>query len=198
MTTVEYRGVQDLFYAKVTEDSEAAYVTGTPKRLAGVATVAKTVTSNVEAHYYDNAPAVVSSSVGADEVTLTVSAIPLEVLADITGQTWDSTHGAIIEGPRVQEHFAIGYRFKKTDNTEVYVWRLKGVFNVPDQTNATEDDGTEANGQELTFTGIQTIHAFTATGKGAKAVAADDGLGLAQVSNWFSAVVTPDSIATRV
>ena len=195
--TVEYRGVEDLYYAKVTEDSENAYVTGTPARLAGIATIAKTVASNVEAHYYDNVPAVVISSTGADTVTLNVSAIPLDVLADITGQIWDSTHGAIIEGPRAQEHFAIGYRFKRTDNTEVYVWRLKGVFNVPDQTNATEDDGTEANGQELTFTGIQTTHKFTATGKGARAVAADDALGLAQVSNWFSAVVTPDTITTR-
>lgn len=197
MAITEYRGVSDLYYAEVTADTDNAYTTGTPARLAGVATISRTTSSSVEAHYYDNMPAVVISSAGADEVTLTVSAIPLQVLAAITGQAWDAAKGAIIEGPRAHKEFAIGYRTKKTDGTEVYVWRLKGVFNIPDQTSNTEDDGTDAEGQELTFTGIQTTHAFTATGAGAKAVVVDDGLGLAQTSNWFSAVVTPDTLTTR-
>lgn len=193
----EYRGVSDLYYAEVTADTDNAYTTGTPKRMAGVATIAKTTASSVATHYYDNAPAVVISSAGADEITLTVSAIPLDVLADITGQTWDQAKGAMIEGPAEHKEFAIGYKTKRTDGTEVYVWRLKGVFSVPDQTSNTEDDGTDAEGQELTFTGIQTVHQFTATGAGAKAVVADDGLGLAKVSDWFTAVVTPDTLTVR-
>jgi len=197
MAITEYRGVSDLYYAEVTEDSENAYTTSTPVKLAGVATISKTTSSTTAAHYYDNVPAVVISASGTDEVTLTVSAIPVEILADITGQTYDSTHGAIIEGPREHKEFAIGYKTKKTDGTEVYVWRLKGIFNIPDQTSNTEDDGTDAEGQELTYTGVQTVHEFTATGYGAKAVVADDGLALAQVSNWFDAVVTPDTITTR-
>lgn len=197
MAITEYRGVSDLYYAKVTEDSANAYTTGTPVYLAGVATISKTTASSVAAHYYDNIPAVLIATSGTDEVTLNVSAIPLEVLADITGQVYDSTHGAIIEGQREQNYFAIGYKTKKTDGTEMFVWRLKGVFNVPDQTSNTEDDGTDADGQELTFTGTQTVHQFTATGQGARAVIADDGLGLAQTSNWFSAVITPDTITTR-
>lgn len=193
----EYRGVERLVYAEVTEDSEDAYTTGTVKSLAGVATISKTTASSTEAHYYDNAPKIVISAEGADTVTLTVSAIPLDVLADITGQTWDSTHGAIIEGPRIQRHFAIGYETKRTDGSKVFVWRLKGMFDIPDTTSNTEDDGTDADGQELTYTGVETTHLFTATGKGARSVVADDGLGLADTSTWFNAVVTPDTIQTR-
>lgn len=37
----EYRGVQDLYYAQVLEDSEEKFVTTTPHRLAYVATIAK-------------------------------------------------------------------------------------------------------------------------------------------------------------
>ena len=193
----EYRGVERLVYAEVTEDSEDAYTTGTVKSLAGVATISKSTASSTEAHYYDNAPKIVISAEGADTVTLTVSAIPLDVLADITGQTWDSTHGAIIEGPRTQKHFAIGYETKRTDGSKVFVWRLKGMFDIPDTTSNTEDDGTDADGQELTYTGVETTHLFTATGKGARSVVADDGLGLADTSTWFNAVVTPDTIQTR-
>ena len=194
---VEYRGVESLVYAEVTADDENAYTTGTVKSLAGVAEISATTSSSVEAHYYDNAPKIVITSAGASEVTLTVSAIPLQTLADITGQTWDAVHGCIIEGPRTQKYFAIGYKFKNTSGGETYVWRLKGTFSIPDTDVSTEDDGTEANGQELTYTGVETTYRFIATGKGARALAVDDSLGLAQTSNWFSAVVTPDTITTR-
>lgn len=189
----EYRGVEGLVYAEVTADTEEAYTTGTVKTLAGVAEISKTTEASSEAHYYDNIPAVVISSVGADEITCNVSAIPLEVLADITGQDYDAK-GMLIEGERTQKYFALGYKTKKTNGDEVYVWRYKGTFNIPDQTNATEDDGTEANGQEITFTGISTTHTFTATGKRAKAINVDVSVGKINVTNFFATVTTPDTI----
>ena len=141
-------------------------------------------------------PAVVIESTGSDEVTASVSAIPLDVLADITGQVYEQATDMFVEGPRENKYFALGYKTKKTDGTEIYVWRLKGTFSIPESTHATEDDGTDANGQEITFTGISTTHKFTKTGKGAKAVnvAAD---GKADVSTFFDTVQTPDSIKAK-
>lgn len=191
---VEYRGVEGLVYAEVTQDDLEAYVTGEVKELAGVAEISRTTESSSEAHYYNNIPAVVINSTGADEVTCTVSAIPLEVLADITGQTYNATLGAFFEGVRETKYFAIGYKTKKTDGTEVYVWRYKGTFAIPDSTHATENDGTDANGQEVVFTGIQTTHKFNSIGKGAKALNVDVGLNLADVSNFFDTVTTPDTL----
>lgn len=194
----EYRGVEGLVYAEVTEDSAETYSTGDVKPLAGVAEISRTTESSDEAHYYDNMPAVVVSSTGSDEITCTVSAIPLDVLAEITGQMFDESTGAFIEGQRESKYFALGYKTKKTNGDEVYVWRLKGSFGIPDSTHATENDGTDANGQELTFTGIQTTHKFSKIGKGAKAVTVDTGLGKADVSAFFDAVTTPDTIKTKV
>ena len=197
---VEYRGIEGLVAAEVLTDNNVdgeGYTTGSVFSIAGVAEIARTTESSNEAHYYDNMPAVVVSSTAADEVTLTVSAIPLEVIAKITGQNYDSTTGSLIEGPRDVKYFAIGYKTKKTNGDEVYVWRYKGTFNIPDQTNATEDDGTDANGQELTFTGISTTHKFTKTGKGAKAINVDTGLDLADVENFFDEVTTPDSLTAK-
>lgn len=194
----EYRGVEGLVYAEVLEDSENAYTTGTVKTLAGVAEISKTTDSSTESHYYDNIPAIVITSAGADTLTCTVSAIPLDVLAEVTGQTWDATKGAYIEGNRQTKYFALGYKTKKTNGDEVYVWRLKGTFGVPDQTSATEDDGTDANGQELVYTGISTQHRFTTTGKGAKALNVDVALELANVSTFFDVVTTPDTLQARV
>lgn len=193
----EYRGVDNLVYAEVTKDDADSYTTGEVKKLAGVAELSRTTESSSEAHYYDNMPAVVINSTGADELTCTVSAIPLEVLADITGQDYDETTGALIEGTRTPKYFALGYKTKKTDGNEVYVWRYKGTFSIPDSTHATEDDGTDANGQEVVYTGIQTTHKFTKLGKGAKAMNVDLEKGLADVTGFFDEVITPDTIQVK-
>lgn len=196
---VEYRGVEGLVAAEVTHDENDAtgYTTGSVFAIAGVAEIAKTTDSSNEAHYYDNIPAVVVSNTASDEVTITTSAIPFDVLAEITGQNYDQTTGTLIEGPRTPKYFALGYKTKKTNGDEVYVWRMKGSFNIPDQTNSTENDGTDANGQELVYTGISTTYKFSKTGKGAKAINVDTGKNLADVSNFFAQVTTPDTLQAQ-
>lgn len=204
---VEYRGVEDLVAAEVLTDNNAAegggYKTGEVFGIAGVAEISKSTSSSNESHYYNNMPAVVVSSTGADEVTLSVSAIPLETLAKITGQKYDELTGALIEGERETKYFAIGYKTKKTNGDYVYVWRLKGTFNIPESTHATENDGTDANGQELTYTGINTTHKFekvtdkNGNKKGAKAINVDVAKGLADVSTFFNEVTTPDTLQAK-
>ena len=168
---VEYRGVEGLVAAEIlTDNDDDGYTFGDVFAIAGVAEISKTTDSSNEAHYYDNIPAVVISNTASDEVTISASAIPFDVLAEITGQNYDEDTGTLIEGIRDFKYFAIGYKTKKTNGDEVYVWRLKGTFNVPDQTNTTENNGTDANGQEIVYTGISTTHKFAKTGKGAKAI----------------------------
>lgn len=203
MKIFEYRGVEGLVYAEVTKDNNntgtgEGYVTGTVKPLAGVAEIGKSTDSSSEPHYYDNIPAVIVQSTGADTVTISASAIPLDVLAEITGQTYDPATGTFIEEEREQKYFAIGYQTKTTDGDIIYVWRLKGSFNIPDQTNQTENEGTDANGQELVYTGISTTHKFTKTSKPAKAVNVNTALDLvANIDDFFDSVQTPDTITAK-
>ena len=203
---VEYRGIEGLVAAEVlvddNDESEGhGYVTGDVFAIAGVAEISKSTDSSNEAHYYDNMPAVVVSSTSSDEITISASAIPLDVLGEITGQKYDADTGALIEGARELKYFAIGYQAKKTNGDPVYVWRYKGTFNVPDQTNTTENDSTDANGQEIVFTGISTTHKFeknadkNGNARGAKALTVDVAKGLADVSTFFNAVTTPDELS---
>lgn len=195
---VEYRGVEGLVAAEVLTDNETdGYTTGAVFSIAGVAEIQKTTDSSAEAHYYDNIPAVVVVNSSNDTVTISASAIPLDVVAKLTGQTYDNTTGALIEETRTLKYFAIGYKTKKTNGDEVYVWRYKGSFNIPDQDNVTENDSTDANGQELVYTGISTTKKFTKTGKGAKALQVDVAKDLADVSAFFDSVVTPDTLTGK-
>lgn len=194
---LEYRGVEGLVCAEVTEDSTANYTTGEVFEIAGVAEISRTTEASNEAHYYDNMPAIIVSNTAADEVTIATSAIPLDVYAKITGQDYDNTTGVMIEGGRAFKYFALGYKTKKTNGDEIYVWRYKGTFNIPEQTNTTENDGTDATGQELVYTGIQTTHRFTKTGKGAKAMNVDVAADKADTASFFDKVTTPDTLQAK-
>ena len=195
-TYFEYRGVSNAVYAEITSDTAEEFVTGAVKDLTGVSEIGKTTDSANETHYYDNLPAIVIDSVGSDEITINTSGIPLDVLADITGQYYDQTTGMLVEQEPTPKYFAFGYITDKTDGTKVLVWRLKGKFSIPGTTSATKDDGTDANGQELTYTGISTVHKFTKTGKPARAINIDTSVNQTMTdATFFETVNTPDTIS---
>ena len=190
----EYRGVEGLVAAPVLTDDTAGVTFGEVFDIAGVSEISKEVDSTNEAHFYDNVAAVVISSTGADTITINSSAIPDDVLAKITGMVYDTSRAMLVEQERTPGYFALGYRTKDTNGHERYVWRLKGTFNVPGETNQTENDGTDASGQEITFTGVSTIHKFTLTGKPAKAVTVNVHDNPVDAATFFGTVQTPDTV----
>ena len=166
----EYRGVRDLVAAELLTDTATELTYGTPFPVAGLAELSRTTENSSETHYYDNVAAIVIDSVGADEVTCSASAIPLDVLSKLTGQYYDEATGTLVEGEANRKYFAIGYITEDTSGQEVFVWRHKVKCSIPDSTHSTKNDGTDASGQEIVFTGIHTIHKFETTGKTAKAI----------------------------
>lgn len=166
----EYRGIRGLKAAILLSDTDAELTYDSVFDVAGTAELSRTTENSSEAHYYDNMAAVVVDGVGADTVTASVSAIPLAVLAKITGQYLDPTTGTLVEGNATRPYLAIGYITDNTAGQEMYVWRHKVKASIPDSQHNTKTNGTDANGQQITFTGINTIHKFTKTGKTAKAV----------------------------
>lgn len=197
---VEFRGCRNLVYAEVTEDDAGGYVTGTVKPLAPVAEISKSVETSSEAHYYDNKAAIIIDSEGSDTVTFTIAVPDDATFAKITGRTYDATKKVFIESQRVNKYFAVGYVIGEVGEGEEerYVWRYKGQFNIPEETSATKNDGTDANNMSLEYTGIYTTHDFT-NGKGtgvsgaAKAMFIRSSDNVTTEAKFFSEVVTPDT-----
>ncbi len=166
----EYRGIRDLVAAELLADTLDSLTYDDVFPIAGIAELTRATENSSEAHYYDNVAAIVIDSVGADTVTCQTSAIPLDVLAKLTGQYYDESTKTFVEGDPNPPYFAIGYITENTAGQEVYVWRHKVKCSIPDQTNSTKNNGTDANGQQIVFTGVNTVHKFEKTGKTAKAV----------------------------
>lgn len=197
----EFRGVDNFYFAEVTKDDAEGYSCGTPVHIP-VQEVGKQTDSSSEAHYYDNKAMIVVNSESADTITLTLAPPALSDLAKMIGKSFDSTTGMLVDSPRQNKYYAIMYRTKGTDGAYRYVSRLKGQFNIPEETVQTEDDGTDTTNTQITFTGIYTEHEFTKgiydgstwAKAGAKGIVVDARYGLADVSTFFDSIQTPDTI----
>lgn len=197
----EFRGVDKFYFAEVTKDDASGYECSTPIHIP-VQEIGKTTDSSSEAHYYDNKAMIVVNSESADTISLVVAPPALDKLAALTGKSFDASTGMMVDSPRRNKYYAIMYRTKGTDGGYRYVSRLKGQFNIPEETNATENDGTDTNNTTIEFTGIYTEHEFNKgiyngsswEKAGAKGIVVDARYGLADVSNFFSSVQTPDTI----
>lgn len=197
----EFRGVDNFYFAEVTQDDAEGYACGTPVHIP-VQEVGKSTDASSEAHYYDNKAMIVVNSESADTITLTIAPPALEVLAQLIGRSYDATTGMLVDSPRQNKYFAIMYRTKGTDGGYRYVSRLKGTFNIPEETVTTENDGTDTSNTQIEFTGIYTEHEFTKgiydgtswSASGVKGIVVDGRSGLADVSNFFAQVQTPDTI----
>lgn len=204
----EFRGTDELYIAEVqVDDNETGtghgYVTGAVEKLAPVAEISKTVATASETKYYDNVAAFTINAEGSDTITLNIPALDLATLAKITGKIYDSTRGAFLDGEGTSPSFALGYRLGLTDGTYRYVWRYKGSFAVPNETSQTKNAGTDSQGQQLTYTGVSTIHKFTnATDSQGnpmpqKALVVDERDDLAVLSTFFDTVTTCDTLVAK-
>lgn len=192
----QFRGISDVYVAKVLTDTEEGMTFDTPERLMYVARVGKEVSSDSASLFYDNKAMAVINSEGADAITIEGSALDLNMLAKITGKTYDEALDMFVDSERTVDYFALGYKEKMLDGSYRYNWRLKGTFAIPAVEANTENDGTDSNGQTVNFTGVYSEHKFEkANNKPAKGIVVSDTL--ADVSDWFEAVKTPDDVVAK-
>ncbi len=201
----EFRGVKDLFYAQILEDSEENFNTGAPMRLSYVATISKETENSSETHFYDNKGMIVIAAKGATTYTLTVAPLKLETLADITGQGFDPTTGAMYEMDEAKaKYFAIGYKAKGTDGFYRYVWKYKGLFGIPSEEVNTESNSIDTTNTELTYTAVTPVHKIGGggifTNESTSGIIVDERYGkLTDIDTWWtSKVQTAETLAEHV
>lgn len=200
----EFRGVDKFHFAEIIKDDATGYETATPIHIP-VKEIGKSTDSSSEAHYYDNKAMIVVNSESADTITLIIAPPDLDTLSKLIGKSFDPTTGMLVDSPKKNKYYALSYRTKGTDGGYRYVTRLKGQFNIPEETYHTEDENTDTNNTQITFTGIYTEYEFN---KGiydgtkwekasAKGIIVDARYDLVDLTNFFDSIQTPDSVQPK-
>lgn len=190
----KFRGIDMPCLAEVLTDTAEGITYGEVFDFAPAVEIGRTASSESAVSFGNNKPLIIVRTEGNDEISISCFGISLELLAKITGKTFDKDRGMFIDNQGNVVYFAFGYREKLTNGKYRYNWRLKGTFSVPAEISATEDDGTESVGQDIVYTGIYTTHEFT-NGGSAKGVVVDTQYTGAKVTDFFKAPVTPDTVA---
>ena len=195
-----FKGVRDLVISQMTvteqDDGTVKEEYGDVQPLAGVQSISFDLNETSATHYFDNRGAIVIASEGDDSLTLTVSRTDLKTRAVIEGRTYDETKKVFIATTQDKPYFALGFKAKVTDGHEEYYWFYKGKFTAGSKEFTTEDDGTDINTMQYTFTAIYTGQAYNLgtteapDNKPVKYAIIDDTN--AKASTFFSAVTTPD------
>lgn len=194
----EFQGVDKVWIAEVTEDSEENYTCGTPEHLAPAGELSTTANSDKATKFYDNIPFLVVLSEGSTDLTLTCPVLPLSMQSKVTGKYYDQTTGALMDsGQPVAKYFAMMYRERFLDGTYRYVVRHKVSISIGDQSNKSLDDTTDSNGMTLNISSITTQHVFEKTKSPSKALIVDERDDKADLSTWYTEVVTPDNIKAK-
>lgn len=192
----QFRGISDVYVAKVLTDTVEKYETDEPVRLCYAAKVGKEVSSDSASIFLDNKAMAVINSEGADELTIEGSALDLDVLALITGKKYIAEKDMFIDGERTVDKFALGYKEKMTDGSYRFNWRFAVTFAIPSEESNTEDDGTDSVGQTVNATGVFCNHVFAANdNKPAKGFVCTDAK--VETSDWFTEVKTPDTVELK-
>lgn len=190
-------GVSDLYVAEVTQDDSSAYEADTPEYLAPAAEVTHEPAVNRKTQYADDQPFDTMSSEGETTISLTVTGIPIEMLAKITGRVFDTASGRMFDNGGVPPYFALMFRSKKSNGSYRYFSYLKGRFDMPSEEAVTKADSPDPKNVKLTFIAIKTVYAFDLgdLDDGVKRVIGDEDTTNFSGTNWFTQVQTPEVTA---
>lgn len=190
-------GLDDLYVAEVTQDDADGYVADTPEPLAPAMNASQTPAVNSVTQYADDAPYDTMSSEGETEITLDVTNIPVEMLAKLTGNTFDSASGRMFDHGATPPYHALMFRSMKSNGSYRYYSYLKGKFRNPAEEAASKSDTPDPKPRKLIYTAVKTVYEFDVDGAGdmqkVKRVIGDEDSTNFDGSTWFSQVQTPEA-----
>lgn len=195
----EFVGVDNLYFALVTQDDDNGYIAGSPQYLAPVAEISAEAKIDSKTTYYDNKAANNYVTEAATELKITVQNIPAQKLAILQGKKYDQVSGRVYDsGEANPPDIALGFRFNMGADGYRYYWFLKGTIYGGAEDSVTKSDKVDEKTYELTYTAVSTKHQWTIDGKlqSIKRIFADTSDPAFDPTGWFSQVQTPDKVGT--
>lgn len=190
----EFVGVDSLYYAIVSSDTDSVYTAATPVYLAPVAEIAGEPEINNLTTYYDNKAANNYATEGKTELKVTISNLPSSVMATLLGKKYSSADGLVYDsGSANPPDIALGFRYNMGTDGYRYYWYLKGTISGGAEEATSKKTDVEVKTYILTYTAVTTTKTWTIDTDtiSLKRVFGDTADENFDATNWFTAVKVP-------
>lgn len=186
-------GLDSLYVAAVTQDSALGYTAGTPEWFAPAAEVSIAPAVNRQTQYADDQAYDAFSSEGESTIQITVTGIPLEMLAKVTGRVFDSSTGRMYDNGGTPPEYALLFRSRKSNGKYRYYCYVKGRFDMPGEEAASMTDSPDPKTTQITFTAVKSIYKWDLgdVTDGVKRVVGDEDTASFSGATWFTQVQVP-------
>lgn len=192
-------GLDSLYYAKITEDTNGDETYGIPKVLAKAMTAELSVELIEAILYANDSASEVIKEFGSGSLSLGVDDIGSTVAQDLTGCKIDSNNVVVSRSEDGGSPVAVGFRARKSNGKYRYFWLYRVIFSVPATSLATKGDSITFSSPTIEGTVFRRnkVDGENKHPWKAEVTEGDQGVVESTITSWFTSVYEPDfSIVT--
>ena len=187
-------GLDSLFYAKITEDTEGNETYDTPKILAKAMTAELTIDPAEATLFADDGVCEVVKEFKSGTLTLGIDDIGTAVAGDLIGVKVDNNGVLVSSVEDSAEPVAVGFRAKKANGKYRYFWLYRVKFGIPGTSLQTKGDSITFSTPTIEGTVMRRNKEDAGGNHPWKIEVTEGEIGVttATISGWFSEVYEPD------
>ena len=185
-------GLDKLFVAPITEDSNGNETYGTPVQLAKAISAELSVELNEAILYADDGQAESVKEFKSGTLSLNVDDLGHANAALLLGAEVDENGVLISRGEDNPTYVAVGFRARKANGKYRYFWLYRVQFAVPGTSLATKGDSITFSTPTIEGTIFQRKKVDGRSKHPWKAEVTEDGTNQTVINAWYTAVYEPD------
>ena len=185
-------GLDKLFVAPITEDSNGNETYGTPVQLAKAISAELSVELNEAILYADDGQAESVKEFKSGTLSLNIDDLGHANAALLLGAEVDENGVLISRGEDNPTYVAVGFRARKANGKFRYFWLYRVQFAVPGTSLATKGDSITFSTPTIEGTIFQRKKVDGRSKHPWKAEVTEDGTNQTVINAWYTAVYEPD------
>ena len=184
-------GLDKLFYAPITEDSNGNETYGTPVQHAKAISADLSVELNEATLFADDGQAEAVKEFKSGTLSLGIDELGADVAAELVGARVDSNGVLVSSGEDVSRYVAIGFRAKKSNGKYRYYWLYRVLFGIPATNLATKGDSITFSTPTIEGTILRRNKVDSENKHLWKAEVTENDSNASVIASWYESVYEP-------
>lgn len=187
-------GLDSLYYAKITEDTNGDETYSSPIKLAKAMTAELSVELAEATLFADDGASEIVKEFKSGTISLGIDDIGVTAAQDLTGAKIDNNHVVVSTSDDSCEPVAIGFRAKKSNGKYRYYWLYRVKFGIPGASLHTKGDSITFSTPTIEGTVMRRNKVDGLNNHPWKSEVNEDDSSVSNstISSWFSEVYEPN------